>query len=54
MKNSNDFQNILYVQVSLERLSSMSKCRLYLEGTDEVCLFVQNTYLVALVITVKG
>lgn len=31
----------------------MSKCHLYLEGTDEVCLFVQNTYLVKFVITVK-
>ena len=45
MRHSNRFQNVLLICVSLERLSYLLKCYLYLEGTDEVCLLFQKYLL---------
>lgn len=45
VKNLNHFQNALFMYVSLERLSYLLKCHLYLKGTGEVCLLFQKTLL---------
>lgn len=39
------FQNALFIYVSLERLSYLLKCYLYLEGTYQVCLLLQKYLL---------
>ena len=45
-RHSNRCQNALLIyKFSLERLSYLLKCYLYLEGTDEVCLFFQKYLL---------